>query len=798
MMKLSNTLHQICAAAFAFCAVFLVPSQQAHATDHRVAMLIDDRFGAEIPEIQEDIIKAFPNAIRYEPGVTAHFLAIMTYDRVEEDYICTLRFVDAMGNDVFAEDGKEAKCARKARSFERSIRKSTNYVEQTNCWLCKTDNPVIEDELKRYFKVETPGRLAGYDLALLLARRDYEAALENLVDQKPFESDGRGAEWAYVPVAANSGERGNTLNQRLSQGRALGNFPEHVLNVAIVKGFNQQLIDKLYATYRDPSNDPERQTPLMEAVHFEDLDLASQLLQLGVSPNGTSGSESSPLAWATHRKHLEMVQLLLHAGASPGTAHRSFGVLPLDVALTEGSAEIARTLFRATNPAQAGEAYQAALLSTTIDQGQPKLLEAILREGISPDTITRLGMAPLHQAMLRRKENADRLASGTAEAGIPAWFETEARSLETPPKPQDLNSLVRRLGLIINVLLSAGANIETPDDNGRTSLQAALDSADWTMAEQLVFLGSNLEVANSKAQNPLSAAVEGNAESLARLLIYRGQDPNSVDTNGNPLLVQAISLKNEPMARLLLESGADVNGRTARGTPALNVAFFQEMGGLFQFMVENGADIGKKDAAGRTILHVAAENLHLPAVDILVKAKADVNAKDNMGLTPLHYVYPQTMQPMTANHFNTVIALISAGADREMADMAGMTAEARYNAVMSGATLPPRPSTVPGGTPAQPQAAPTQPVMAAPQQAPNTPSARPMTLTTTPRVTPAASGPTLGSSRTIMPEEDTSKMTPFQRQLYEARRKAIAAREAKRAQEQESQQQQQQNTAPAW
>ena len=739
----TTLLRRFMTPAFAIVAIMLAAGQQAQATDHRVAMLIDDRFGPEIPEIQEAIIKAFPNAIRYEPGVTSHFLAIMTYDRFEEDYICTLRFVDAAGNDVFAEDGKEAKCARKARSFERSIRKSTNYVEQTNCWLCKTDNPVIEDELKRYFKVETPGRLAGYDLALLLARRDYEAALENLVDQRPFESDGRGAEWAYVPVAANSAERSSTLNQRLSQGRGLGNFSEHVLNVAISKGFNDTLIDKLYATYRDPSNHPERQTPLMEAIHFEDMDLANQLLQLGVDPNGSSGSESSPLAWATHRKHLEMVQLLLRAGADPGTAHQSFGMLPLDVALTEGEAEIARTLFRATNPTNASEAYRAVLLSTVVEQAQPSLLEVILRAGISPDTGTRMGMSPLQQAMTRRKETTDKMASGNADGGVPAWFETEARSLETPPQPQDLNALARRLGMIINVFLGSGANIEMPDDNGRTSLQAAMDSADWTLAEQLVFLGANLDVTNNKSQSPLSAAIEGGSEDLARLLIYRGQDPNGTDANGNNLLVQAMGLKNEPMARLLLESGADVNGRTARGTPALNVAFFQQMGGLFQFMVNNGADITQKDSAGRTMLHVAAEHLPLPAVDVLVKAGAEVNAKDNMSLTPLHYVYPQTQQPMTPAHFNTVIALVSAGADREAADMAGMTAEARYNAVMSGATLPPRPSTLEGGAAPAPQPQQATPAAAQPVAQPAPPMAQPAT----PVARPAAPRQPAGRAR---------------------------------------------------
>ena len=65
----------------------------AQATDHRVAMMIDERFGVETTEIEEQILKSFPNAVRYQPGVASHFLAVMAYRTVEDKYECTLNFI---------------------------------------------------------------------------------------------------------------------------------------------------------------------------------------------------------------------------------------------------------------------------------------------------------------------------------------------------------------------------------------------------------------------------------------------------------------------------------------------------------------------------------------------------------------------------------------------------------------------------------------------------------------------------------------------------------------------------------
>ncbi len=106
-----------------------------------------------------------------------------------------------------------------------------------------------------------------------------------------------------------------------------------------------------------------------------------------------------------------------------------------------------------------------------------------------------------------------------------------------------------------------------------------------------------------------------------------------------------------------------------------------------------GGDANEIDVSGRTALMFASWLLHGPAVEALLSGGANINQRDGSGQTAL--IYAMAIGPMRVcgpysgefsdeARYETVVLLIQAGADVNVASLYGVTA--LYQAVLSGFT----------------------------------------------------------------------------------------------------------------
>ena len=142
--------------------------------------------------------------------------------------------------------------------------------------------------------------------------------------------------------------------------------------------------------------------------------------------------------------------------------------------------------------------------------------------------------------------------------------------------------------------LDAEADIEMPDEAGRTPLMLAFQSGRDAAAILLLERGAALFNADTDGIAPLLLAVQTENADLVRAVLDAGTDVNAGLDNGKTALHEAFTRKNEEVAILLIERGANVHKSHLEAfymSPPLVQAVVAEMPNALLKLLERGATI---------------------------------------------------------------------------------------------------------------------------------------------------------------------------------------------------------------
>jgi hypothetical protein len=114
---------------------------------------------------------------------------------------------------------------------------------------------------------------------------------------------------------------------------------------------------------------------------------------------------------------------------------------------------------------------------------------------------------------------------------------------------------------MVKLLLEAGANIESKDNNGQTPLWWAARSSNVAMVKLLLEAGANIESKDTNGQTPLWWAARNSNVAMVKLLLEAGTNIESKDTSGQTPLWWAARNSNVDMVKLLLEAGANIESK---------------------------------------------------------------------------------------------------------------------------------------------------------------------------------------------------------------------------------------------
>lgn len=220
---------------------------------------------------------------------------------------------------------------------------------------------------------------------------------------------------------------------------------------------------------------------------------------------------------------------------------------------------------------------------------------------------------------------------------------------------------------MLQVVLADTENLNTADDEGRTVLMWACESADVAAVRELISSGADIRAKDRQGRTALMYAAGRQSAEIVDALLHSDTGVNEQDSSGKTALHFAASLASpiwfnpvadypEPptasfwpnlapppkpkpeVVALLFAAGADSNAADSSGaTPmmyAAEVGTAEVLGGLLAAR----ADLNAKDGEGRTALMYAADHCQTEFVRLLVQAGADATLKDTNGYTALKRV----------------------------------------------------------------------------------------------------------------------------------------------------------------
>lgn len=279
--------------------------------------------------------------------------------------------------------------------------------------------------------------------------------------------------------------------------------------------------------------------------------------------------------------------------------------------------------------------------------------------------------------------SADDVAEALAAGGdpnqtVPGEYRGTRTLLHVACKGYEPGGYANRAS-IVEQLLVAGAEPNTPDSEGESPIHVALHYAADPVVRALVKHGADLHAVQRGlwAYPVLTVAAQAGLDWLVERCLASGADVQHVDgSEGSPLHGAYYQIPiiggrfSLAAAKQLVAAGAEINALNKdRETPLHRSARWVKSVPGLALLLEAGADVALADKDGNLPIHLACEFSTQPKIDLLLKHGADLESKSRKkGFTPLLYqIASHGLSEQTQR-------LIDLGADVKAAGKKGETA----------------------------------------------------------------------------------------------------------------------------
>ncbi|KAI5924010.1 ankyrin repeat-containing domain protein [Camillea tinctor] len=404
------------------------------------------------------------------------------------------------------------------------------------------------------------------------------------------------------------------------------------LNYAAMTG-NQTAVSFLVTKKVDlDARNTRERTPLFEAAWIGCVKIVKILIQKGANVEAIATGGWRPLHAAYD--NAAITRLLLEKEADPNLKNDS-AETSLHIATKWGYHDTVKTILE-FNPSM--ETKQEALV-LAITNNNEDIVDLLLDAGADPSRAPSNGTSLLLEAVIAGRS---KLVKRLLEYSIP---------LETAKDKYDLTILNRAVLCtptgdvdrfsIVKYLVNRGADIESADVDGYTSLTQAVCMQNEEVVKYLISRGAKVDIEGKRLGGPLVRACYESSFKLVKLLCENSSDVNIDSTGicGAPIhaaLYRKPSDEKENIVKYLVkEAKVDINKSCKWWGPPLNLASLTGSLESMQLLLNEGADIEAADVMGRRPIHFALYRTK-EHVELLYQRGANLFARDRMERSGLH------------------------------------------------------------------------------------------------------------------------------------------------------------------
>ena len=307
------------------------------------------------------------------------------------------------------------------------------------------------------------------------------------------------------------------------------------------------------------------ETPLFYAVQEGQADAIMALINNGADVNAENIEGETPIFTAMRNNRAELMSILINNGADVNHKNKE-GKPPLSVAIMFKSTTMTKKLIDAkANTEDSNLDINELSKLSKIPQSTRNRMNV---EKTAPSAIV---MTPAETPKLspRNESKYGRNYEEKAAVLFQYCIENKAQELENGLSGFDVNSAffdnetllhcAIENGSIecINVLIKNGANLNvTTKTFHEPAIQAAIYADNMQAVEILFSAGADIEQQNAEGETALFIAVRTGNFEIVKLLIEKPANVNCLNTDGVTPLQVAIQLHQTQIAKALLEAGA--------------------------------------------------------------------------------------------------------------------------------------------------------------------------------------------------------------------------------------------------
>uniref|UniRef100_A0A8C8SHA1 Ankyrin repeat domain 52 n=1 Tax=Pelusios castaneus TaxID=367368 RepID=A0A8C8SHA1_9SAUR len=401
-------------------------------------------------------------------------------------------------------------------------------------------------------------------------------------------------------------------------------------------------------------------TALHHAVHSGHLEMVNLLLNKGASLCPCDKKERQPIHWAAFLGHLEVLKLLVARGADVMCRDKK-GYTLLHTAAASGQIEVVKHLLRLGIDEL--NSFGNTALHIACYMGQDAVANELVNFGANVNQPNEKGFTPLHFAAVSTNgalclellvNNGADVNFQVRQAGLDRACGRSAGVIDCADKYGNTPlHVAARYGheLLISTLMTNGADTARRGIHDMFPLHLAVlfgFSDCCRNNEHVLSAGFDINTPDNLGRTCLHAAASGGNVECLNLLLSSGADLRRRDKFGRTPLHYAAANGSYQCMVTLVTAGASINEPDCKGcTPLHYAAASDTYRSCLEFLLDNGADPSLRDKQGYTAVHYAAAygnrqtlELGLPSLPLLQLLEMSFNCLEDVESThpvsPLH------------------------------------------------------------------------------------------------------------------------------------------------------------------